>query len=120
MIARTDINRPLLTLAGLAGAAGVALAASGSHGDSALLTTAANFLLFHAPVLLGLSLLRANRLAGFAGYVLALALALFAGDLAVRGLAGHTLFPFAAPLGGIGLIAGWLLVTLSAWVGWRS
>jgi uncharacterized membrane protein YgdD (TMEM256/DUF423 family) len=120
MISRTDINQPLLTLAGLAGAAGVALAAAGSHVDSGLLTTAANFLLFHAPVLLGLSLLKANRVAAVAGYVLVVALALFAGDLVMRGLVGHSLFPFAAPLGGVALIVGWVLVTASAWVGWRS
>lgn len=119
MTGRDDISPPLLALAGAVGAAGVALAAYGSHAGQSLLSTAADFLLFHAPVLLGLSLLKANRLSQAAGYVLAVALVLFAGDLAMRGIAGVPLFPFAAPLGGVGLIGGWLMVAVSAWVGWR-
>jgi len=77
MLTQDDVSRPLLTLAGLTGAAGVALAARGSHGADTLVTTAADFLLFHAPVLLGLSLLKANRVAQIAGYVLVVALVLF-------------------------------------------
>ena len=32
---------------------------------------------------------------------------------------GHPLFAFAAPIGGVGLIASWLLLALGAWLGWR-
>jgi uncharacterized membrane protein YgdD (TMEM256/DUF423 family) len=119
MIDRDDISRPLLALAGISGAAGVALAARGSHAAEADLAIAANFLLMHAPVLLGLSLLKANRVSQVAGYVLVLGLILFAGDLAMRGETGTSLFPLAAPLGGGGLILGWLLVIASAFFGWR-
>jgi uncharacterized membrane protein YgdD (TMEM256/DUF423 family) len=120
MLSRDDVSRPLLTLAGLIGATGVYLAARGNHGNDSFLSTAADFLLFHAPVLLGLSLLRANRVAQGAGYVLAVALVLFAGDLAMRSLLGHALFAYAAPIGGVGMIVGWVLVAVSAWVGWRK
>jgi uncharacterized membrane protein YgdD (TMEM256/DUF423 family) len=112
------LHSPLLALAGLCGAVGVALAAAGSHAADANLAIAANFLLFHAPALIALSLLRGNRLAGIAGWVLAVGLVLFAGDLVMRAKAGTPLFPFAAPLGGGALILGWLLVTASAF--WRG
>ncbi|MEO8883482.1 MAG: hypothetical protein ABI377_08755 [Devosia sp.] len=42
------------------------------------------------------------------------ALILFAGDLASLSRLGHGLFPLAAPLGGAGLIVGWLLVIAAA------
>ena len=102
--------RLLLVLAGIAGALGVAAAARASHGGDDNLGIAANFLLLHAPVLIGLSLLAASRLAFAAGIVLAIGLAVFAGDLAVRSFTGNALFPMAAPIGGGALILGWVLV----------
>jgi uncharacterized membrane protein YgdD (TMEM256/DUF423 family) len=111
-------NRSLLAVAGLAGALGVALAAAASHRADANLGIAGNFLLFHAPVLLGLSLLAGSRLASLAGWLLAAGLAVFAGDLVARALAGQSLFPFAAPIGGGGLLLGWLLVIATALFGW--
>ncbi len=109
-------SRPLLLIAGLCGAAGVALAARGTHAAEGDVMVAANFLLLHAGVLLGISLLT-SRLSQIAGYVLFVALVLFAGDLVLRGEYGRSLFPLAAPAGGIGLIAGWLLLAVSALVG---
>jgi len=106
--------RPFLGLAGLLGAAGVAIAAAASHGGDASLGIVANFLLFHAPVLIGLSLAPRSRLLTAGGYVLVLGLALFCGDLAMRSVAGGALFPFAAPAGGTTLIVGWLLLALAA------
>lgn len=108
------MHRSLLALAGLLGALGVAAAAAGSHGADANLSVAANFLLFHAPALIGLSLMRGNRLAGIAGLVLATGVALFAADLVMRSGAGVPLFPYAAPIGGGAMIVGWLLVAGSA------
>ncbi len=99
--------------AGLCGALGVAAAARASHAGDDNLGIAANFLLLHAPVLIGLSLLAASRVAVAAGVVLLVGLLLFAGDLASRSLLGGPLFPLAAPLGGGGLIVGWLLVALA-------
>ena len=114
------LHRTLLALAGLTGALGVAAAAMGSHGADANLSTAADFLLFHAPALIGLSLYRGNRLAGIAGLVLVIGVALFAGDLAMRSRLGTPLFPFAAPLGGGTMILGWLLVAASALLGEKA
>ena len=112
-------DRILLAAAGLLGATGVATAAAASHGGSANLAIAANFLLVHAPVMIGLSLMPSGRIIRTAGSLLALGLLLFAGDLAMRDLYGRALFPLAAPLGGFGLIGGWGLVTIAALVGWR-
>ena len=103
-------NRPLLAAAGLCGALGAGIAAAASHRADPNLAVAGNFLLFHAPALIGLSLLAGNRIASIAGWVLVIALILFAGDLASLSQLGHGLFPLAAPLGGMALIIGWLLV----------
>ena len=108
--------RPFIAFAGLLGATGVVLAAQASHSGLNNFGIAANFLLFHAPTLLALGLMVPNRIARLAGYVLALGVVVFAGDLAVRDLLGHALFPLAAPLGGGALILGWLLVAGSAFV----
>lgn len=106
--------RPFLALAGLLGALGVATAAAASHGGDTNLGIVGNFLLFHAPALIGLSLIPRSRLVAISGCVLVVGLAIFCGDLASRSLLGHALFPMAAPIGGGGLILGWLLVTASA------
>jgi len=103
-------SRLLIVVAGLAGAFGVAAAARASHMGDDNLGIAANFLMLHAPVLIGLSLLAASRIAQTAGLVLAIGLVLFCGDLAMRAFAGTALFPMAAPIGGTTLIIGWLLV----------
>lgn len=108
------MHRLVLALAGLFGALGVAAAAAGNHAADANLTTAAYFLLFHAPALIGLSLLRANRVAATAALVLAVGVILFAGDLVMRSRAGTALFPFAAPIGGGAMILGWLTVSIAA------
>jgi len=115
----TLATRILIVLAGLSGALGVALSAAAAHITGGNLTTAAQFLLFHAPGLLALAALMAAgavqpTLAQVAGYVLVLGLALFCGDLSRRAFADLPLFPRAAPTGGILLMLGWVLVALSA------
>jgi uncharacterized membrane protein YgdD (TMEM256/DUF423 family) len=112
--------RLLLVAAGIAGALGVAAAARASHMGDDNLGIAANFLLLHAPVLIGLSLLASSRIATAAGAVLVVGLALFAGDLAMRAFTGSALFSMAAPLGGGGLILGWLLVVVTGIWGRRT
>ena len=112
-------SRLLLVAAGLCGALGVAAAARASHTTDDNLGIAANFLLLHAPVLIGLSLMAANRVVVAAGLVLLIGLVLFAGDLAARSLLGGPLFAMAAPLGGGGLIVGWLMVAVAGLVGRR-
>jgi uncharacterized membrane protein YgdD (TMEM256/DUF423 family) len=111
--------RPLILLvAGLMGAAGVALAAAATHLDDArLLGGASAMCLAHAPALIALSTGAGFlRTAMLAAAVLGLGTMVFAGDLVARHFLGNGLFPMAAPLGGIGMIAGWLLVALGAFV----
>jgi uncharacterized membrane protein YgdD (TMEM256/DUF423 family) len=112
-------TRLLIALAGLSGALGVGLSAAAAHIAGGNLTTAAQFLLFHAPGLLALAALIAvgalhPTVAQVAGYILVLGLVLFCGDLSRRAFAGIALFPRAAPTGGILLMLGWVLVAASA------
>lgn len=110
----TSGSRPLLVLGALCGAAGVALAARGSHGGDANLTIAANFLIMHAPALIAIAALPLGRWSRCAGWVLFVGLVVFAGDLVARSQIGTPLFPMAAPIGGVGMIAGWLGVAVCA------
>jgi uncharacterized membrane protein YgdD (TMEM256/DUF423 family) len=113
------MTRPFLlaALACLMGAAGVILAAAAAHGegDGGLARTAAQFLILHAAALLGVAALlpqiageRLRRVLLVCSFGLGGAAILFSGDLAARALAGGRLFPFAAPIGGTGLILFWL------------
>src|SRR5581483_3125288 len=110
----------LIALAGLMGAAGVALAAAGAHAaPGAGLDSAAYMLLFHAAAILGGPALAQQGMLARSWMLLVLAAwvfgaALFSGDIAMRAFAGHRLFPFAAPSGGFILIAAWLVLTVVA------
>ena len=113
-------HRLLIGLAGLMGAAGVALAAASAHGgDASRLAPASAMLLFHATAILAVVALLSRALLHdgiglAAAFGFAIAAALFAGDLTVRQYAGHSLFPYAAPTGGTLMILSWLAVTLAA------
>ena len=107
-------SRYLIVIAGLFGAAGVVLSAAAAHQSLPGLSTAANFLLFHAPALLALSVIAGHRLVTIAAWTLALGVALFSGDLAARVYLQTGLFPTAAPAGGVLMIAGWLGLAASA------
>ncbi len=114
------IAQSLVTLACLMGAAGVVLAAAAAHSaPGAGLDSAAYMLLFHASAVIASVLAAAAGLVwrplgliGAAGLVCGAAL--FAGDVALRAYAGHRLFPFAAPAGGIVMIASWLALAAAA------
>ncbi len=114
-----------LALAGLMGAAGIGLAAAGAHAaPGAGLGNAANMLLFHAvAVMAGVALVDGGRLArpvgllAIAGFIVGSAL--FAGDISARAFLGHRLFAFAAPAGGMMLIAAWLVIIVAALLGRR-
>lgn len=117
------MSRPVACLAGLIGAAGVALAALSTHAYAGTsLNVAASMLSLHAPALLAIAFGRsagmlAPRIADVAAAALILGLLLFSGDLAWRAFAGSALFPMAAPTGGVLLIGGWLLTALSGLAG---
>ena len=94
-------RRVVLAMAGMLGAIGVMAAAGASHGgEQRNLSAIAAMGLAHGPALL------------------AIGTAIFVGDLAVREWVGRGLFPGAAPLGGVGMIGGWLAVVVAALV-WR-
>ncbi|MTI08059.1 DUF423 domain-containing protein [Roseibium denhamense] len=97
---------------------GVAGLAAAAHADpSGRLETAAQMLVFHAPVFLAIGLwvrVLATRLLVLAAVMLFAGLALFCGDLAMRVFGGTRLFPGAAPIGGMTIIAGWVIVVLCA------
>ena len=119
-MSQRGLLRALVTLAGLMGAAGVALAAATAHQpDATRLAAASSMLLFHALAVLAAVLL-SERLIVHPGLGLAAAFAfvaasaLFAGDLTLRQYAGHGLFPMAAPAGGTLLIVSWLLLAAAA------
>jgi uncharacterized membrane protein YgdD (TMEM256/DUF423 family) len=117
---QAGVFRILVALAGLMGAAGVALAAASAHqADATRLAAASSMLLFHAPAVLAAVLLAERRIihAGVgltAAFGFVAAAELFAGDLTLRQYAGHGLFPMAAPTGGTLLIVSWLLLAAAA------
>ena len=113
-------SRWIFAVAGLFGAAGVAAAAAAAHvtgGGS--LATAAEILMIHAAALTGLG--AATRTGGGALCAVAAGLTfgagLFGGDVALRALSDHRLFPMAAPIGGSILIGSWLVLAVLAIAG---
>jgi uncharacterized membrane protein YgdD (TMEM256/DUF423 family) len=111
---RTQSDRILVLAGGLSGAAGVALSAAAAHLGGAFVSTAASFLLMHAPVFLAVGLIGANRMLRCGTFILLAGLLLFSGDLLARDFLGSRLFPMSAPIGGTLLIAGWLVIAGSA------
>jgi len=119
MAERRDVNRAELAGAGVLGFCGVAASAASAHaaGDPRLMGAAGLVCLTHAAALLAF---------GFAGrheFVLRLAaLALFAGpalfsaDMAMRAFENDHLFAYAAPAGGMTMMAGWLAVVVSVFI----
>ena len=103
----------ILIWAGLAGAAGVALAAAGAHGASlSELTPGAQLLLMHAGAAAAVAAvaMRAEHPGGFllAALVLLAGATLFSSAVTTRVLWGFRIFPMAAPTGGTIMILGWL------------
>ena len=121
--ANTDECAPmqwLLCLAGLTGAAGIALTAAAAHMPASLrLDTAGYLLLLHAAATVA-TCAAAERgllwrpLAIMAASSFIAGSALFATDLALRAFAQVRLFPLAAPTGGMILIVGWLAIAPAA------
>jgi len=112
--------RILVILAAIMGADGVVLAAASAHQPDAMrLASASSMLLFHATAVLAVAALAERgvihlRIAIAAAFGFVVAAALFAGDLTLRQYSGHSLFPMAAPTGGMLLIASWLAVAVAA------
>ena len=108
--------RLTLLLAGLLGAAGVALSALAAHGaDQRLLGAAAAACMAQAPALLALAIgWEKVRMAPVAATLIGVGCVLFAGDLVVRTRVGQGLFPMSAPTGGFMMISGWIALAVGA------
>jgi len=121
MIGATRTPLALIAIAGLYGALGVVGSAVAAHAAVGVqLATAAQFLLFHATLLLALVALaqRSDQPRVWLAIAAAVAVgtALFSGDVAKFAITGTHLFPMAAPTGGSILIAGWAAIfCLAVW-----
>lgn len=114
-------ERALLVVAAIMGAAGVAAAAYAAHGSAERMASAvALILLAHAPALLAIALLgNGNRILVLGGFLIAAGALLFSADLGLRMFSDTRLFANAAPIGGMAMMAGWLVTGVSAFAGWR-
>jgi len=118
------VSAPFLILAwaGLAGSAGVALAAVAAHKvESPALATAATMLTLHATAALGVIAvgMRAARQKLWNGVALLMlaAVSLFSGEIAFHALTGNASLQMLAPTGGALMIVSWLAVAALAIMG---
>lgn len=123
----TGTSRLWLVLAALNGALAVSLGAYGAHGfDDApeylvrSFNTGVQYHIWHALALIAVAWL-ANHTDGWlvrlAGMGFMAGIVLFCGTLYVFGTTGDLPLRGLAPVGGISLIAAWVLVALAAWRG---
>ncbi len=114
----SGLRATALFVAGLMGLAGVVSAAAASHGpDPRPLAGISAMCLAHAPALVALyAAWPSFRTAPVAALLIAFGTALFSADLAMRHMTGQRLFPMSAPLGGTTIMAGWLAVSLGAFL----
>jgi uncharacterized membrane protein YgdD (TMEM256/DUF423 family) len=115
-----------LFIAALTGATAVAFAAFGEHALAgrleprmlATFATAGRYQLYHA-LAIGLAALAARGAArpwaDGAAWLFFIGTLLFSGSLYLLALTGIRTIGFITPLGGIALIAGWLLLAVAAW-----
>ena len=125
------MNRPaILTIgAGIIGAAAIGFGAFGAHAVDGLLSeqasewwdTATLYALIHAPAILALAALQRTNpgVLYWAGLLWVLGVIFFSGSLFAMAMLSLNAAPFGAlvvatPVGGICLLAGWLVVVASA------
>jgi uncharacterized membrane protein YgdD (TMEM256/DUF423 family) len=113
------MERVWVGLGALAGLSGVALSAYAAHvltgAAQAAVNSAVEMQMFHALALLfvGLWARRGRRITHLAGLAFVVGIVLFSGSIYATHLRGLKLTQFA-PSGGMTLMAGWLLLALSA------
>lgn len=113
------LNRPLAAFAGLNGAMAVALGAFAAHGAGpavkTLLTTGAHYQLAHAVLAVVCAMLAGrDRLFGIAGWLAAAGGLVFAVALSMIALLSLRVMGAVAPIGGVLMIAAWLLLSFAA------
>lgn len=108
-------HRLIGLFAGVAGAVGVAALAVGAHAiTGANLDVAGSILLFHAAALLALANAGDRPLKVLSALLFVIGCLLFSGDLIFKAAMARSLFPMAAPSGGVALILGWLAVAIGS------
>ena len=122
-------HRPLMIAAGLLGFTAVLAGTFGAHGLESLpldpdapgwWSTASHYHLAHAVLLPALSLWasrgdRTRRGVAAGGWCVVGGVVIFAGSLYVMSLTGLRWLGAVTPIGGLGMLAGWALVTIAAW-----
>jgi uncharacterized membrane protein YgdD (TMEM256/DUF423 family) len=118
-------GRALLIAGACLGFSAVALGAFGTHALQNTLSpralewwhTATAYQLPHSSVTMGLAFAsaRGHKLLLWAGWLIALGAAIFAGSLYVMALTGLTILGLITPIGGIFLLAGWATLGWAAW-----
>jgi uncharacterized membrane protein YgdD (TMEM256/DUF423 family) len=115
-----------LAVASASGLLAVILAAFGAHGlkgrlDAAMLSafeTAVQYHFFHTLALLGLAALMQRLgdkpLLAASGYLFMAGIVLFSGSLYLLALGGPRWLGPVTPIGGLGFMAGWLLLFIAA------
>jgi uncharacterized membrane protein YgdD (TMEM256/DUF423 family) len=115
--------RGWILVGGLVGFLGVGLGAFGAHGLEEHATgealdwwdTAVRYHLVHAVLLVVIgSLGGRDRLVALAGWALSLGVLVFCGTLYAMALGGPRWLGAVTPVGGLGLMGGWLAVALLA------
>ena len=111
------MNRPLAVFAALNGALAVAVGAFAAHGAApqvkSLLTTGGHYLMVHALLAL-VCAFRGGRLVGASGWLSAAGGLVFALALSLIARTGVSAFGAVAPIGGLMMIAAWLLLAFAA------
>ncbi|MCF6225884.1 MAG: DUF423 domain-containing protein [Xanthomonadales bacterium] len=120
----SNCAKPWVIIAALLGASAVLAGAFGAHGLKAILTPAqlvtwkmASFYqLVHAVLLMALAASALIELKSFrlASKVLLLGIVLFSGSLYLLLLIGIKFLAILTPIGGVLLVAGWLLLAFAA------
>ena len=119
----------MIQAGGLLGALAVAIGACGAHalkgmlaasGRSETFETAVKYQFYHAlaMVLVGILMQNANteatRMLGWSGNAFAIGVLIFSGSLYAICFTGITKFGATAPIGGLSMIVGWILLVLAA------
>ena len=117
-------SKLFLMIASVTGFLAVAFGAFGAHALKARLSpemltifeTGARYQIYHALALLGvgllIQLLPSSRFLPWAGYSMSLGILIFSGSLYALSLSGVKVWGAVTPLGGVCLLAGWLLILI--------